>query len=91
MISIKEIAKSWLIIGTSFVIYSSIYTFELSATYFFSSIILWLIVVGIPYLVLLKLNRGKMLKESSQSSPKEGIQESNLKEEKKDPPKYDEG
>jgi len=65
MISIKELAKYWLIVGTSFVIYSSIYTVELSATYFFSSIILWLIVVGIPYLVLLRLNRGKVLKESS--------------------------
>jgi hypothetical protein len=65
MISIKELAKYWLIVGTSFVIYSSIYTVELSATYFFSSIILWLIVVGIPYLVLLRLNRGKLLKESS--------------------------
>lgn len=65
MISIKELAKYWLIVGTSFVIYSSIYTVELSATYFFSSIILWFIVVGIPYLVLLRLNRGKLLKESS--------------------------
>jgi hypothetical protein len=65
MISIKELAKYWLIVGTSFVIYSSIYTVELSATYFFSSIILWLIVVGIPFLVLLRLNRGKLLKESS--------------------------
>lgn len=65
MISIKELAKYWLIVGTSFVIYSSIYTVELSATYFFSSIILWLIVVGIPYIVLLRLNRGKLLKESS--------------------------
>jgi len=65
MISIKELAKYWLIVGASFVIYSSIYTVELSATYFFSSIILWLIVVGIPYLVLLRLNRGKVLKESS--------------------------
>lgn len=62
MVSIKEIAKYWLIMGTSFVIYSSIYTVELSATYLFSSIILWLIVVGIPYLVLLRLNRGKALK-----------------------------
>jgi len=91
MVSAKEIAKYWLIGGTSFVIYSSIYTVELSATYLFSSIILWLIVVGIPYLVLLRLNRGKALKESSQSSHKEGIQESNLKGEKEDSPKNNEG
>ena len=91
MISVKEIAKYWLIGGTSFVIYSSIYTVELSATYLFSSIIFWLIVVGIPYLVLLRLNRGKALKGSSQSSHKEGIQESNLKSEKEDSPKNNEG
>ena len=79
MISIKEIAKYWLIIGTSFVIYSSIYTAELSTTYLFSSILLWIIVAGIPYLLLLRLNRWKTLNESIHPTKKEGTQESKPK------------
>jgi len=82
-IYLKEASRLWLVIGTVMTLISTFQGFELSLTYLLAAIILWGLMVGLPFSILMEV--GRWLEKRSQNLPqpseRKSLEDEDLKKE----------